>query len=115
MTYGMANRTSDHLAVDRVPRIQLYTSRTTSECRCKMNVCTAVTKETTATPASTRVTPVRVPPNAAPIVYVSRTVTIAVRNAITGAGSNAQSAVASRPTVSTIVAPRPAPAAAPRR
>ena len=91
MTYGMANRTSAHLAVDRVPRIQLYTSRTTSECRCKMNVCTAVTNDTTATPASTRVTPVRVPPNAAPIVYVNRTVTIAVRNAMTGAGSTAQS------------------------
>ncbi len=37
------------------PRIQLYTSRTTSELRCRMNVWIAVTSAVTATPASTSV------------------------------------------------------------
>ena len=65
-TYGSTRRTSLHWAVDSRPRIHEYTSRTTSTLRCRRNVCTALASADTATPASTRVTPVRLPPNDAP-------------------------------------------------
>src|SRR6056297_4263146 len=84
-----------------------------------MKVCTAVTKDTTATPANTRVTPERAPPpdplNDAPTTYVTATVTIDARNAAATTGSTGHDAVTPRPTVSAIVAPSPAPAAAPSR
>ena len=115
MTYGATIRTSAHDADDRRPRIHVYTSRTTSEWRCNRNVWIAVVSDTIATPARTSVTPDLVPPNAAPTTYVTATVARAKRNAIAGAGSTGQSAVDERATVNTIVAPSPAPAAAPSR
>ena len=49
------SRTSAHDADDSRPRIHVYTSRTTSEWRCRRNVWIAVASDTTATPASTSV------------------------------------------------------------
>ncbi len=91
MTYGATIRTSAHVAVDRRPRIHLYTSRTTSELRCSTNVWIAVVSDTIATPASTSVALDRMPPNDAPTTYVTATVASANRNATSGTGSTGQS------------------------
>jgi hypothetical protein len=63
-TYGSTSRTSPHVAVLNRPLIQLYTSSITSLLRSSTNCCTAVHSAATATPDSTRVSPV--PPNDAP-------------------------------------------------
>ena len=115
VTYGVTSRTSSQVDNANVPVIQRNTSRITSEFRSRIHVCVAEVKDTTATPASTSVTPLRDPPKAAPTVYVTRTVATANTNAVAGTGSTGQVAVVVRAMVSAIVAPSPAPAAAPSR
>src|SRR6188472_1806508 len=83
-TYGARTATSLHPVFGRLPRIHEVTSWSVSVFCCCTNVCSAVKKLATVTPARTSVAASRARPAERPITYASTTATDAPANAATG-------------------------------
>src|SRR5438067_3888298 len=109
--YGSTSVTWLHPVTVSRPRSQVYTSLITLVSRCWTNVCMAVSRLATATPARINDAVDRARSPVAPTVYVTSTAPKAPTKAASGTGLNAEAAES--PDTMAIVAPSPAPAATP--